>query len=92
MFPTVTARVTFNSFEWKDDLPDSLFYIPVDYHEDPKRFPDLWLYFEIYFIHILTSLRQIHQAPDDGEQESYVGMEIPMTNLGNSCGEMTLLF
>ncbi|XP_033737390.1 ankyrin repeat domain-containing protein 13C-like isoform X2 [Pecten maximus] len=41
VFPTVTAKVTFNSFEWKEDLPDRLFYIPPEYIEDPKRFPDL---------------------------------------------------
>jgi len=41
VFPTVTAKVTFNFFEWRDDLADSLFEIPARYHEDPSRFPDL---------------------------------------------------
>jgi len=41
VFPTVTAKVTFNSFEWRENLDESLFIIPSHYREDPKRFPDL---------------------------------------------------
>lgn len=41
VFPTVTAKVTFNFFEWRDDLDHSLFVIPRNYREDPNRFPDL---------------------------------------------------
>lgn len=41
VFPTVTAKVTFNYFEWRDDLDDSLFLLPRNYREDPNRFPDL---------------------------------------------------
>ncbi|XP_052777555.1 ankyrin repeat domain-containing protein 13C-like [Mya arenaria] len=41
VFPTVTAKVTFCFFEWRDDLSDELFSIPSTYLEDPTRFPDL---------------------------------------------------
>ncbi|XP_064605134.1 ankyrin repeat domain-containing protein 13C-A-like [Liolophura sinensis] len=41
VFPTVTAKVTFNEFEWKDDLPAAMFLIPRSFREDPNRFPDL---------------------------------------------------
>ncbi|KAK3090455.1 hypothetical protein FSP39_011985 [Pinctada imbricata] len=41
VFPTVTAKVTFTSFQWREDLPQNLFFIPPNYREDPSRFPDL---------------------------------------------------
>ncbi|KAL3869207.1 hypothetical protein ACJMK2_041917 [Sinanodonta woodiana] len=41
VFPTVTAKITFNFFEWRTDLPDKLFTVPRNYREDPNRFPDL---------------------------------------------------
>ncbi|KAK6180317.1 hypothetical protein SNE40_012497 [Patella caerulea] len=41
VFPTVSAKVTFTFFEWRNDLEDYLFKLPDDYHEDPNRFPDL---------------------------------------------------
>ncbi|KAJ8306024.1 hypothetical protein KUTeg_016569 [Tegillarca granosa] len=41
VFPTVTAKVTFNTFEWLDDISEELFFIPTNYTEDPNRFPDL---------------------------------------------------
>ncbi|XP_061181654.1 ankyrin repeat domain-containing protein 13C-like [Saccostrea echinata] len=41
VFPTVTAKVTFTSFEWRDDIDDSMFLIPPNFREDPNRFPDL---------------------------------------------------
>lgn len=41
VFPTVTAKVTFNFFEWRDDLDHKLFVLPRHYREDPNRFPDL---------------------------------------------------
>eukprot|EP00095_Tigriopus_kingsejongensis_P003931 maker-scaffold1649_size32179-snap-gene-0.7 protein:Tk03931 transcript:maker-scaffold1649_size32179-snap-gene-0.7-mRNA-1 annotation:"ankyrin repeat domain-containing protein 13c-like isoform x2" len=41
VLPTVSARVTFQDFEWSSTLEDSLFQIPKDYVEDPTRFPDL---------------------------------------------------
>lgn len=46
VLPTVSARVTFHDFEWKNDadnqLSDDLFRVPTGYTEDPSRFPDLW--------------------------------------------------
>ena len=44
VLPTVSARVTFHDFEWRNEgnvLPDSSFNIPEGYVEDPSRFPDL---------------------------------------------------
>lgn len=41
VFPTVTAKVTFTLFQWRDNLSENLFKIPEDYDEDPSRFPDL---------------------------------------------------
>jgi hypothetical protein len=41
ILPTVTARITFQSFQLDDNIPDSLFEIPSDFSEDPNRFPDL---------------------------------------------------
>ncbi|KAG1714349.1 Ankyrin repeat domain-containing protein 13C [Nymphon striatum] len=41
VLPTVTGRVTFQDFEFKDDIPDSMFQIPSNYVEDSERFPDL---------------------------------------------------
>jgi hypothetical protein len=37
VLPTVSAKVTFCNFEWKDDLPDELFVIPDSYTLDPER-------------------------------------------------------
>jgi len=86
VFPTVTATVTFQSFDWRENLDPNQFTIPFHYREDPKRFPDLWLIWkDISIVHILKSLRRL-------EEEEEVGMEIPLTNLGNSSTEMTLIF
>jgi len=41
ILPTVTARITFLTFQLDDNIDDSLFEIPSDYSEDPNRFPDL---------------------------------------------------
>ncbi|XP_074642886.1 ankyrin repeat domain-containing protein 13C-like [Tubulanus polymorphus] len=41
VFPTVSAKITFQVFDYRDNISDSLFKIPSDYHEDPNRFPDL---------------------------------------------------
>lgn len=41
VFPTVTATVTFQSFDWRENLDPNQFTIPFHYREDPKRFPDL---------------------------------------------------
>lgn len=42
ILPTVTAKITFQQFEFRDDIPAELFRTPKDYVEDPTRFPDLW--------------------------------------------------
>ncbi|KAA0200614.1 hypothetical protein HAZT_HAZT003291 [Hyalella azteca] len=41
ILPTVSAKITFQEFEFRPDLPDSLFTIPPHYIEDQYRFPDL---------------------------------------------------
>lgn len=41
ILPTVTAKITFQEFEFRNDVPNSMFGIPDDYIEDPTRFPDL---------------------------------------------------
>lgn len=41
ILPTVTARITFQDFQFSIGIPDSYFEIPADYQEDPSRFPDL---------------------------------------------------
>lgn len=41
VFPTVTAKVTFTSFDWRDDIDDTMFVVPPNYRENPNRFPDL---------------------------------------------------
>ncbi|XP_076063246.1 ankyrin repeat domain-containing protein 13C isoform X2 [Oratosquilla oratoria] len=41
ILPTVSAKITFQEFAFRDDISDGLFEIPPDYREDPNRFPDL---------------------------------------------------
>lgn len=41
ILPTVTAKITFQKFDFRHDLSPNLFVIPEDYIEDPMRFPDL---------------------------------------------------
>lgn len=41
VFPTVTAKVTFNVFEWQNDISDTKFLVPHNYKEDASIFPDL---------------------------------------------------
>lgn len=41
VLPTITAKITFQEFEWSNDLSDELFLIPDDFKEDPHHFPDL---------------------------------------------------
>ncbi|XP_060533609.1 ankyrin repeat domain-containing protein 13C [Cylas formicarius] len=41
ILPTVTAKITFQEFEFRDDVPVKYFEVPDDYIEDPTRFPDL---------------------------------------------------
>lgn len=38
---TVTAKITFQKFEFRDNISPSLFEIPKHYIEDSSRFPDL---------------------------------------------------
>jgi len=41
VFPTVSAKVTFQQFVWQTDIPESKFIIPCHFKEDPFHFPDL---------------------------------------------------
>ncbi|XP_076667784.1 ankyrin repeat domain-containing protein 13C isoform X3 [Andrena cerasifolii] len=41
ILPTVTAKITFQEFAFRNDIDPQLFQIPSDYFEDPMRFPDL---------------------------------------------------
>lgn len=41
ILPTVTAKITFQEFEFRNDISNTLFSVPDDYIEDPTRFPDL---------------------------------------------------
>lgn len=37
ILPTVTAKITFQEFEFRNDIPNNMFSIPNDYIEDPTR-------------------------------------------------------
>jgi hypothetical protein len=39
--PTVSAKITFQDFEFRTDIPQTLFDIPDNYTLDETRFPDL---------------------------------------------------
>ncbi|XP_012266181.1 ankyrin repeat domain-containing protein 13C isoform X2 [Athalia rosae] len=41
ILPTVTAKITFQEFVFRNDIQPELFQVPSDYVEDPMRFPDL---------------------------------------------------
>ncbi|XP_043275515.1 ankyrin repeat domain-containing protein 13C isoform X2 [Venturia canescens] len=41
ILPTVTAKITFQEFAFRNDINSELFQVPLDYFEDPMRFPDL---------------------------------------------------
>ncbi|XP_033097041.1 ankyrin repeat domain-containing protein 13C-like [Anneissia japonica] len=41
VLPTISARVTFQDCQFRENIPPHLFRIPSDYKEDPYRFPDL---------------------------------------------------
>lgn len=41
ILPTVSAKITFQEFAFRDDIPDSHFEVPLGYAEDPNRFPEL---------------------------------------------------
>lgn len=112
MFPTVTAKVTFQEFSWEDNIAEHRFVIPQNYREDPYRFPDLWYCLELTFIHVLTSLRCFEQQLEHTQQiggatspingvcsgapygpiDTLIAMDVPLTNLGDSSAQMTLLF
>lgn len=38
---TVSAKITFQKFEFRDNIKDDLFEVPTHYVEDSRRFPDL---------------------------------------------------
>lgn len=98
VFPTVTAKVTFTSFDWRDDIDDAMFVVPPNYRENPNRFPDLWQMMDISIMDIVSSVRNViivqedPENPGEGYLELAVGMEVPLTNLGICSTEMTLLF
>jgi ankyrin repeat domain-containing protein 13 len=37
ILPTVTAKITFQKFEFRNNIPSDLFVIPEDYKEDKMR-------------------------------------------------------
>lgn len=37
ILPTVTAKITFQQFEFRDQMPSNLFTTPAGYTEDPTR-------------------------------------------------------
>lgn len=41
ILPTITTRVSFQDFEFRTNISDTLFQIPKDFTENPTRFPDL---------------------------------------------------
>lgn len=41
ILPTVTAKITFQKFEFRENVDSDMFNIPEFYVEDPLRFPDL---------------------------------------------------
>uniref|UniRef100_A0A7E4VRU1 ANK_REP_REGION domain-containing protein n=1 Tax=Panagrellus redivivus TaxID=6233 RepID=A0A7E4VRU1_PANRE len=41
LLPTITAKVTFQKFQWCNNLSMKFFRIPRSYTEDPNRFPEL---------------------------------------------------
>lgn len=41
LLPTISAKVTFQKFVFRDDLSPKMFRVPHSYREDANRFPDL---------------------------------------------------
>jgi hypothetical protein len=41
LLPTISAHVTFQNFEWRDDLREYSFNVPTNYVEDANRFANL---------------------------------------------------
>lgn len=62
ILPTVTAKITFQHFEFKNDISKSLFTIPKNYGEDPARFVMRWSV--VIFILILKNLLSDFQIYD----------------------------
>jgi hypothetical protein len=40
IFATITAKITFQKFEWRDNLPERMFLIPRGYREEAGKFSD----------------------------------------------------
>nr|CAD7455552.1 unnamed protein product [Timema tahoe] len=45
ILPTVTAKITFQEFAFRNDVKPELFEIPKNYVEDPTRFVKDWFMF-----------------------------------------------
>lgn len=41
IIPTVSAKITFQDFEFRNNIPEEYFEVPDDYTLDESRFPDL---------------------------------------------------
>ncbi|GMT13736.1 hypothetical protein PFISCL1PPCAC_5033, partial [Pristionchus fissidentatus] len=41
LLPTISAKVTFQRFQFMEDISEKMFRVPASYREDPSRFPDL---------------------------------------------------
>uniref|UniRef100_A0AC34FCP6 Uncharacterized protein n=1 Tax=Panagrolaimus sp. ES5 TaxID=591445 RepID=A0AC34FCP6_9BILA len=41
LLPTITAKITFQKFQWCDNLTMKFFRVPRSYAEDTNRFPEL---------------------------------------------------
>ncbi|CAD6200316.1 unnamed protein product, partial [Caenorhabditis auriculariae] len=41
LLATISAKVTFQKFEFNNKISDKIFHIPASYREDATRFPDL---------------------------------------------------
>lgn len=41
LVPSVSAKITFQDFEFRSNMQPELFEVPPNYHEDENRFPDL---------------------------------------------------
>jgi len=41
LLPTITAKITFQKFQWCDNLTMKFFRVPKSYVENPNRFPEL---------------------------------------------------
>lgn len=49
ILPTVTAKITFQHFEFWDKIDENLFQVPENYIEDPGRYLYLFLFYFISF-------------------------------------------